>query len=176
MGIATLAGVLLVVIIVNSAGLFTKQSSKVSQGLNINDALSQMRGTVKISSSIAESFTDGSKAYTSDNDELVLKVASIDSSGNIIEDSFDHFVYLREANILRFKTYPSALSARRSADTILSTNLDFLGFTYLNSANPPVEVAPADATKVKITLALKQKNGLNFETLISTSEANLRND
>lgn len=176
MGIATLAGVLLVVIIVNSAGLFTQQSSKVSSGLSANDTMLELRNSIKISTAVAESFTDGAATYTSDGDELVLKVPSVDGSGNLIENTFDHFIFSRQVLNLRFKVFPDALSTRSSVDRIFATSVDFLEFRYFSAANPPVEVVPKEAAKVKITLTLKQKNGLNFETLTSTSEANLRND
>ncbi len=176
MGIATLAGALLVVIMVNSAGMFSKQSSKVQEGLNINDALSQIRGSVKQASAVALSYTSGLTTYTTGPNQLVLKVVSIDASGNIIDHTYDYFVFFLNQNILYFKVFPDALSFRKPVDRIFSTSADNLSFQYFDSANPPVEVTPASATKVRISLTLKQKIGLNFETSTATSEANLRND
>ncbi len=43
MGISVIVGGLLMTIIVNSAGLFQSESSKLTQGLNINDALASVR-------------------------------------------------------------------------------------------------------------------------------------
>lgn len=176
MGIATLAGVLLVVIIVNSAGIFTQQSSKVQTGLNINDALSSVRGNIKQASAVAESYTSGSTTYTTGSSQLVLKVPSIDSSGNIITDTFDYFVFFLDQKILHFKIFPDSSSSRTASDRIFSTSVDSLEFRFFNSANPPVEVAPVNATKIRISLVLKQRIGTNFETNVATSEANLRND
>ena len=176
MGVAIIAGVLLVVIMINSAGLFTEQSSKVQEGLNINDSFAAVRGSLKQASAVAASYTSGSTTYTTDTTRLVLKVASTDPSGNIIANTFDYFVFSLEQNTFHFRTFPDASSSRKAADRILSTSVDSLEFQFFNSANPPVEVSPASATKVRITLTLKQKNGLNYETQTSTSEANLRND
>ena len=176
MGIAMVVGVLLVVIMVNSAGLFTNQSSKVQQGLNINDALSQVRSSLKQASAVATQYSSGGSTYTTGTNQLVLKVSSIDSSGNIISNTFDYFVFLKDQNLLRFKIFPDPGSSRQTKDQIFSTSLDDLIFKYFNSAAPPSEVAPEDATKVRITLTLKQKIGVNYETQISTSEANLRNN
>lgn len=176
MGIAVIAGALLVVVIVNSAGLYSNQSSKVQQGLNINDALIKVRGSIKQASSVAVSYTNGSTTYTSGADQLVLKVASIDSSNNIISDTYDFFVFFLNQNSLRFKIFPDPLSSRKVADQVFSTSVDSLNFRYFNSANPPLEVSPTAATKIRIALTLKQKSGANFETNTATAEANLRND
>ena len=159
MGIATITGVLLLVIIVNSAGLFSNQSSKVQEGLNINDSLAMMRGSIKQANAVdAQSSTS----------QLVLKVASIDSSNNIIANTYDDFSFYLDQNFLHFKIFPNASSSRKTADRIFSNSVDSLKLQYFNSANPPVEVAPVTASKVRISLTLKQST--------ATSEANLRND
>jgi len=176
MGIATMAGVLLLVIIVNSAGLFTEQSSKVQEGLNSNDTLSVLRGSIKQASSVAPSYTDGLTTYTSSTSQLVLKVSSIDSSGNIIDSLFDYFILYSDQGTVHLKIFPDAVSSRPGSDRILSTNVDNLIFQYLDSVNPPVEVSPISAAKVRVTLILSKKIGLNFTTSTATTEANLRND
>lgn len=176
MGIATIAGTLLIVVIVNSAGLFTEQSSKVQEGLNSNDALATIRGDIKQANLVAVSYTSGSTTYTSGADQLVLKVSSIDGSGNIIDNTFDYFVLFQNQGASHLKIFPDALSARKASDRILATNVDNLNFQYLNSANPPVEVSPTSASKVRVTLRLKQKIGLNFTISTATTEANLRNN
>lgn len=176
MSIVTVAGVLLLVIIVNSAGLFSQQSSKVETGLSINDAISAVSANIKQASNVATSYTDGATTYTSSGSQLVLKVPSLDVVGNIIANTFDYFVFFKDQNFLRFKIFPDPLSLRPGKNQILSNSLDSLYFQYLNWATPPVEVVPASATKIRITLTLKQKAGAGFEVNTATSEANLRND
>lgn len=176
MGIAAMVGGLLMVIITNSTGIFTKQSAKVSTGLNANDALAVIRSSIKQAGSVAALYTDGSTTYTSGEDQLVLKVSSLDSSGKNIADTYDTFVFFLDQNILRYKVFPNPLSTREPVDRIFSTAASDLHFQYFNSATPPLEVAPASAAKVKITLTLRQKAGINFETNVATSEASLRND
>lgn len=175
MGIATVAGVLLVAVIVNSTGVFSLQSSKIQTGLNINDSLMQIRDAIKQASGIAANLTEGSVTYTTGSDQLILKVVSIDSSNNIIENTFDYFVFLQDQNVLRFKIFPDAQSSRKSAENILSVSLDSVLFQYFNSGIPPSEVFPAEAAKIRVSLKLKQKVGQSFETNTATSEANLRN-
>lgn len=176
MGIATVAGVLLLVIIVNSAGLFTQQSSKVQEGLNINDALATLRGDIKQASSVAVSYTSGPTTYISSASQLVLKVSSIDNSGNIIDNTFDFFVLYLDQGSVHLKIFPDATSSRKIADRILATSVDNLRFQYLSAASPPVEVPPVSAAKVRVTLTLNIRIGTNFEVSTATTEANLRND
>lgn len=176
MSIATIVGGLLLVVMVNSAGLFYKQSSKLSEGLNINDTLSRVRESIKQARQVTAAYTSGFITYTSSSTQLVLKVPSLDLSGNLIANTFDYFVFFQDQNKLRFKTFPDLTSTRKAQDQIFSVSLDSLNFQYFNSATPPVEVVPATATKVRISLTLKQKNGLSFETNIASSEADLRND
>lgn len=174
--IAVVVGGLLLVIIVNSTGLFYQQSSKVNMGLNTNDTLAQVRKIIKESNAVASSYTAGSITYSSGVTQLVLKVPSQDATGNIISDTFDYFVFLQDQKKLIFKTFPDASSSRKAQDQIFSNLVDSLNFKYFNLANPPNEVIPQTASKVRITLTLKQKSGASYETSTATSEANLRND
>lgn len=167
MGIAAVVGGLLLVVIVNSAGLYSKQSAKVQGGLNINDALSEIRGSIKQASSIAD---------TSSASQLVLKVASIDSLGEVIADTYDLFVFFLDQNYLRFQITPDPASSRKTTDRVFSNSVNNLNFQYFNSANPPLEVVPTSATKVRISLNLEQKFGDDSEINVATSEADLRND
>lgn len=174
--VSVIVGVLLLVIIVNSAGVYYKQSSKFQEGTNTNDIQTIIGENIKSSSAIVVSYTSGDTTYTSGVTQLVLKVPSVDSSDNIISNTFDYFVYFLDINKLRFKTFPDAGSFRKAQDQIFSTLVDSLTFQYFNSATPPLEVIPSSASKVRITLRLKQKSGAGFEISIATSEANLRND
>lgn len=176
LGITAIVGALLLLIIVNSAGLFYKESSKVGQGVFANDALAKIKSSIKDSSAVVASYTFGSTTYTSSATQLVLKIPSIDSSGNIISNTFDYAVFLLDQDKLRFKFFPDSLSGAKAQDQLLSLNVKTLQIQYLNLANPPTEVAPTSATKVRVSLTLNQKAGRGFEQNISTSEANLRNE
>ncbi len=159
MGIASIAGVLLLVIIVNCAGLFSDQSSKVSVGVSVNDASSKIRTSINQASAISDQ---------SSVNKLVLKVLSLDSVGNIIENTYDNFIFIVDQKYLHFKIVSNSLSSRKNVDSILAGNVENLNFKYFNSVNPPVEVVPESASKIRITLKVK--------TNIATAEANLRND
>lgn len=176
LGIAGVIGVMLVAIIVNSTGLFYKESSLLKQGLGVNDSLAKIRSSIKESSSIAQDYTDSATTYTSSTDQLVLKVPAINSSGDIIANTFDHYIFSLEQQILHFKIFPDQDSNRSLTDQVLSTNVDNIKFQYFDSSTPPLEVPPQTAVKVKITLTLREKAGADFEQITATSEANLRND
>ncbi len=172
--ISAVIGGMLLVIMVNTGGLFYKESSKVSQGLSANDALSKMSSSIKQSSGVIATYTSASTTYTTSSTQLILKLASIDVNGNVLSNTFDYFVFFLDQTKLRFKIFPDPASTRKSANQIFSTNVNNLKFEYLDINH--AEVTPISAVRVKITLILKQKAGSNYETSIATSEANLRND
>lgn len=176
MGLVSVVGLLLVVIIVNSTGVFYKESSKLSEGLNINDTLSSIRSIIKQSNGVVATYTDGSITYSSGTTQLILKLSSIDSSNNLIPNTYDYFVYFLDQKKLRLKSFPDPASVRKKQDQIFSTIADLVLFQYFNLSNPPLEVSPSTASKVKITITLRQKSGANYETKTATSEATLRND
>ncbi len=169
MGIALVVGTLLLMVVVQSSGVFTDQSSKVQKGLNINEALSQVRLSIKDANAVASSYTDGTDTYTTGENQLVLKVTAIDTAGDMLEGASDYFIFFKDQSFLRFKTFPDPSSSRKQGNSILATEVTGLHFQYFNSASPPVEVSPVNAAKVRISLKLSQ-------TSPATSEANLRND
>jgi prepilin-type N-terminal cleavage/methylation domain-containing protein len=173
--ISAVVGVLLLSIMVNNTGVFYKQSSKVAEGLGSNDSLTSIRSAIKQASAIAASYpVTGTPTYTSGDSQLVLRLASIDSSGNIIDSTYDYEVFYLSGGNLYLKIFPNALSKRQSADRVLSKYASSINFQYLNLSG--VAVSPVSAAQVKVTLSLAQRSGANIETNISTTEANIRND
>lgn len=157
MVVTVLVGGLLILIMVQSAGVFYRESSKVSQGLGLNDSLAKIESSIRKSQAVAA---------TSGPSELVLKFPSIDGSGNVIANTFDTEVFQKEGDKLKYKLFPDAASSRKSADMILTKSVDSLLFQYFDVLGQ--EVLPASSVKVKVNLSLKQQS--------ATAEANLRND
>lgn len=172
--IGVVIGSLLLVIMVNTGGLFYRESSRVGQGLSANDALSKISETIKESSGVVATYTSGSTTYTTSSTQLILKLASIDANGNILTNTFDYFIFFSDQTKLRFKTFPDNGSSRKPMDQIFSTSLNSLNFQYLDINKN--EVTPISAVRVKFTLILKQKAGSGYEINTATAEANLRND
>lgn len=174
--ISVITGGLLLTIMANSSSLFFKQSFIVNQGLGVNDALASVKKGIKEAKAVVSSYTYDSTTYNSSSAQLILTVSALDNNGNLIPNTYDYFVYLKDQKILRLKIFPDPLSQRQQADRVLATNLDQVNFQYYNSAEPPIEVAPNQAAKVKMTLSLQQKMGLVTQNTVATAEANLRND
>lgn len=174
MGIAAIAGALLLAVMVNSTGLFYSQGSKVEQGVDANDALTEIRSVVRQSSAVASGYPVSNPTHTSGVGKLVLKLASIDGSGNIIPDTFDYYVFLKDQNLLRVRSFPDALSSITAVDEVLANNVNTIRFDYYDGSGGVV--IPTLAAKVKATITLRQKAGSYFEASIATAEASLLND
>lgn len=168
MFISVIVGGLLLVIMTNSAGLFTNQSLKVEEGLDVNDALMVIRRDIKQAGFIAASYTNGPTTYTSGATQLVLKIPSLDNSGNVIPQTYDYFVYFQNNKFLSYKVFPDLLSQRKSVDQILATDVKKIFFQYYDNNTPSNEVLPTAATKIKASIDLSQT--------VATAEASLRND
>lgn len=169
-----LVGGLLLGIMVNNTGLFYKQSSKVSQGLGVNDALAKIRSEIKEAQAVAAGYPIGNPTYTSSSTQLVLQLTSVDSSGNIISTTYDYAVFAVTDGKLTYQVFPNAASSRQGANRILASNVSSVFFQYFDATG--AQSGPTNAVNVKASLTLIQKAGQGFETNIATSEANLRNN
>lgn len=174
MTITVLVGGLIAGMLVNNSGVFYKQASKVGQGLGANDSLAQIRSNIKEARAVAAGYPIGSSTYTSGASQLVLRLATIGSSGNVVLNTYDYVVYHLDNNNLRMRLFPDALSQRNAENRVLANNVNSLNFQYFD--NTGSEITPTSAVRVKITLTLSQKAGAGYETSVASSEANLRND
>lgn len=175
MSAAVVAGALLLAIMVQTTGLTFQQSSKITQGLGLNDALAKIRQIVKQANAVASGFPEGpSPTFSSGPSTLVLKLPSIDPSANVLVGSFDYIVFSKDQDKLLYKLFPSAQSSRQTIDQILTLGVYSLLFQYFDTTGN--ETTPTSGVKVKVTLTLRQKTGVSFEVATATSEANLRND
>lgn len=165
----------LIAILINNTEVVYKESSRVSQGLDLNSALANIKGNLKQASSVAISYPEGpSPTYTSSTSELVLKITSLDQNNETIPNTYDFVVYYKDQDKLRVLLEPNAVSSRDQINTILAKNVDQISFDYLDSLGNPT--SPTAAKKIKVTIVLRQKAGSRYETNIATAEANLRND
>ncbi len=174
--VGSLIGGLLIMILVNNAGIFYKQSSKVAEGVGSNDALLNINTSVKGASSVVIGYPENSPTYTTGPSVLALKLPSIDGNSQIISNSFDYIVYTLESGNLRVRIFPSIspASSRKSQDRVLTGSVSNVLFKYLDSSGN--EITPISAVKVVTTLTLKQKSAIDYEIKVATSEASLRND
>jgi len=85
-------------------------------------------------------------------------------------------VFFKDQSYLRFKVFPDPSSFRKVSNEVLTASLESVVFNYFNLDNPPLEVNPSQASKVRISISLRQRIGTRVEINTATSEANLRND
>lgn len=172
--VAVLVGVLVLGIMIQNTRIFVSESQKVSQGVGSNDALLQIKSEIKQAKSVASTYTSGGITYTTAADTLVLKIPSIDSSGNTVDNTFDYAVFTIQSGNLFFKLFPDPGSGRPGANQLLAKNVNQINFRYLDLAGNDTQATAA--IKIRVALTLQQKLGTNSESSIATSEANLRND
>lgn len=175
MVLGIIISITLAAILINNSEIIYKQSSRVSQGLSLNDALTSIKNYIRQASSVAISYPETPPAtYTSSSSQLVLKLAAIDSNGDIIQNTFDYVIYLKDGDKLKLLLIKDISSTRNALNSILAKNLDQLIFNYYDSTG--TSVIPQDAKRVKVSVSLNQKAGSKYETNVATGEANLRND
>ncbi|EKD90601.1 MAG: hypothetical protein ACD_30C00112G0042 [uncultured bacterium] len=175
--ISAAAGVLLIKTFVENQGLYFEQSSKITQGFSINSAYSEISESIKKSSAVAPANLIGSPQFTTDNNTLVLELPSIDSSGNVINQTFDYIVITREGQNLSFlkkKLFPNPLSQRSPEDKLLATNVSSFTLSYKDQAGN--QVSPTNAQKVSFNFELSQKAGYANQQSSAAGEINLRNN
>ena len=157
MAVSVIVSALLITILVRSSGVFYKQTVQISEGVGINNALSRLREVTKGAQSVEA---------TSSASELVLKIPTITNNNDFVENTFDSAVFTKDNDKLRYKLFPNSQSSRKLANEILTSSIDNFILQYYDK-NDQV-VVPVSATKIKMTLVLKNK--------IATTEASLRND
>ncbi len=173
---ASVAGVLLITVLVQNNGLVYDQSAKVSQSLNLNDTTSQINDLVKNASAIVTTNLIGSPTYTTNAATLVLSLPSLDASGNIISDTFDYAVITKDSDpqILKKIIFKAPASTRKVENKVLASKLDAVSFLYLDDNGNTV--SPTAATKINYTINLKQRIGVGNEQSSTSGQINLRNN
>ncbi len=171
---ALLVGILALTLL-NNTDLQTQQSVSVEQGVESNEAFLSIRAYVKEALSVAIQYPQsGSAQYTSSAGELVLQLSSISAANDVIPSVYDYVVYHVEGDKLKLKISPDVQSSRALKDQILASNVSTVLFQYYDAGG--MEVSPAAAVKIKITLNLEHQSGKDTYTKTSTTEVNLRND
>lgn len=171
--ITVIVGGFIVSILFNTTGIYYNQSAQTQQSMDLNDTFSKVRSSIRQSKFVATGYPEGSPTYTSGINTLVLKIPSVNSSGNTISDTYDFAIVTKSQDKLYYKLFPDAISARSSDDQILASNVDNVYFNYYDSAG--TEVNPETSSRIKITLTLKQKAGAGYKVNTATSEASIRN-
>lgn len=172
--LAGLIGILIMSILVNNTGVFYRETTRVQQGMGLNDSIARIKRSFKEAKAAVSNYpVNGSPTYTSGPSEIVIELLSVNPSGEVIAGAYDYVIYTVDNGKLRYKLYPDSQSSRQAVDQILAKNVDSLIFDYISSTG--TTVLPANATKVRVTIKLTQQIGIGSESNIATAEASFRN-
>ncbi|MDO8638691.1 MAG: prepilin-type N-terminal cleavage/methylation domain-containing protein [Candidatus Daviesbacteria bacterium] len=173
--IALIVGIFLMGILANNNGLYYKQSSLVSEGLSLNDAVSAINNYIMQAGAVAVSYPEISPLYTSNSETLVLKLPAYNGD-EMIDNVFDYIVLYKDpanSKILKVQIFPGTGSTKQALTSVLTTILHNITFSYLDKRG--VEVPPASATSVGIDLTVLSKTGSIGSSRSSKAVTNLRN-
>lgn len=174
--IVSIAGLLLAQLLIQNNGLFYQQTTKVSHGLDLNSTKLILLNDLKSAHGVIPEYPLISPIYTSSTTTLILKVSATDSSGNILDGTFDYIVYSADSSnskVLRKRYFPDPASSKPSQNQVLLTQLSFLQFIYLDQ-NGAI-VSPASASRVNFTLNVNTQVGLTQQEASSSGDITLRN-
>ena len=82
MSLTVIVSGMLAAILINNTELVYKETSRVSQGLDLNDALVNLKSYIRQAQIVAVSYPEGpSPTYTSSSTQLVLKFSPLHQRG-----------------------------------------------------------------------------------------------
>lgn len=174
-GAAMVIGTLLMTIWVNNNGVFYKQNSLVNEGLTINDVTQKIEEYARQAVNVPGGYPESSPTYITGGQVLVLKLPAINSSG-VIADTYDYVVVTPDSSkpkILRLMVFPDSQSTRPPSNTVLSSYLQSIQFSYLDVNSNPV--TPTSAVSVGINLTVLSKLGSVGSSQNSSTTVSLRN-
>lgn len=175
--ISALIGAILVGILVQNNGIFVNQSTRINQSIGLNDATDMIKTDIRLSSNVASGYPAASPTYTSSSSTLVLAIPSIDSSGNIISNTFDYIVITQDSakpQVLRELTFPDAQSSRKNTNRVLLASLSKVTFLFFDKNGN--STSPTSAGRINFTLVQSTTNAISTQQSSSSSQINLRNE
>lgn len=175
--ISMVIGVLLLSVFYQNSGLYSKQSTKISQGLSISRAAREISDTIKSSAAVVNVNPIGSTSYTTSSSSLVLSTPSVNAQGGVISNVFDYVVIARDISstkILRKYVFVDPASSRKEENKVLSTNLNDIIFLFFDDSGNVV--SPTAASKINFSILLDEKAGNSNQQSSASGQINLRNN
>ncbi len=175
--IISVAGILLAQLVIQNNGLVFQQTAKVSHGVGLNNTKVSLSNDLKPATAIVSGYPLSSPTYTSSSTSIVIQVPSIDSSGNVIANTYDYIAYYKDpsnSKILRKNYFPDPASSKKSKDQVLLTETSLLQFIYLDSGG--MVVSPSSAARVVFTIKTSTQIGFNKQEASASGEVELRNN
>lgn len=171
-----MAGALIIAIFVQNTGVYNNQQAKITQGLNINDAITNINSNIRQSYFVADSYPIQNPLYNSNQTTLILALPSLDQNSNPIDQKYDYVVTSPDSSnpqILREQLFPDPLSSRSAYSKVLTSNLLSISFTYTNDSKVPV--SPNQASLVLYTLNLSNTQGAQIIQSSASGQTRIRN-
>lgn len=175
--ITAIVSVFLVGIFTQNNNLFYNQSAKVSHGVSSNEVINLIDDSIRGATAVEAQYPAQNPSHVTGANTLILKIPSVDASGNIISDTYDYLVFTTDASlpaILRQITYPSAQSSRPATNTVITQSLKTLKFSYLNDTK--AAVSPLLASLVSYDLNLSSAQGNSIVESSASGQTRLRNN
>ena len=172
LGISAVIGVILVSIVVQSGSYFTNQNSEIANNISLNSINTELQQGIQDASSIAAAYGQ----YSSSATTVIAVYPSLTANGQIIDNKFDTVIITQDTtkpNLLRKYVFADSTSSRKNENQILTANLAYLQFIYLNDQQ--TVVSPASAKRIDFVIKVAEKNGVNSKESSASGRINLKN-
>lgn len=175
--VGSIAGFLIINLMISSNKLIVDQSAQIEQGLSLNQTKLEITGLIKSSAGVASQYPEqGVAQYTGDSNTLILKLPAIDANGNVLEAVFDYAVVepdIATPAILRLRIFKDNLSYRKTENKVLSTSLESFSVSYLDAGNN--EVQPPQSERIYFIVNLSTKSGFSENESSGSGIVNIKN-
>lgn len=174
--IAGMVGALLVQLLVQNNTVYYQQTAKVSTGTALNSVTISINNDIKGSATIVSGYPLNNPTVISTSNSIVLGLASLDGSGNVILNTYDYLTISQDSNhlnVLREVIYPDPSSSRKSSNKVLASNVSSIVFNYYDSSGNVV--APTLATKINFVITISSTTGGQPQVSSANSTVSLRN-
>ena len=125
--------VALLVLFNNYSKIYNYQQTKIKIGNSAREAVKELRSAALQANQIVVSHDFFGTIYDTDQDTLVLKIPSIDGSGNIISEKYDYVVFYTTGKNLYRLIEVDAASSRSSGINQISDAVETITFAYDNT-------------------------------------------
>lgn len=165
-GVMAVLMVLVTQIFALNYDVYAKQTARLDADTGAVFAARTVSNLTRGASRVVDSWTINGTPYTTSEDTVVLRIPSIDGSGNIIDATFDYIAIYRdgtETTKIYADTEVDATSSRNAGKRLITAHNDTMRFTY----NAP---DASDATRVGMLLInLQTVRGATFRSKAWTS-------
>lgn len=178
-GILGVVSLAILQIYISTQTTFYVQEARTSLQSDTRYSLDRINSWIKQSSSVISTYTaSDDTVYNTDENELILKVPSVDANSNVINNKFDYLVFFpdtTDSTLLQQITYPDATSSRDNNTKIISDHLSSVAFVYYNSSGNQIMTGYEDSVIIKTNISTEEVVRGNTLQVQLNTESKLRN-